>query len=94
MSANAEGKVRGRRTWLRILLAVGIGCYVIAAMYLVDGLNSSFLAFFWIVHGVALIGPMRRMGAKESSAGAALFIVVTSLPRSVQELVQRASTSA
>ncbi len=76
------GAARERRTRHRIPLAIGIGWYVLAVivgMYLLNNFDSILMAPLWIAHGVMLIVPIRRLGARESSVGAALFIVVTSL---------------
>ncbi|XKK63303.1 hypothetical protein HFP71_13065 [Streptomyces sp. ARC32] len=45
---------------------------------LVDGVGTVVQILLWCVHGVLLIAPIRRLGARESSAGAALFIVLAS----------------
>lgn len=84
MSADTESKARGKRTRYRILLAVGIGCYVLAVIagifLLTDDLGPGLLVSLWIVQGVLLIVLIRKLGvAGESSAYAALFIVCTSL---------------
>ncbi|MDW4910938.1 hypothetical protein RB628_37890 [Streptomyces sp. ADMS] len=82
MSAHTEGETRDRRTRHPIALAIGIGCYVLAVivgMYLLNDFGSILMAPLWIAHGVMLIVPIRRLGARVSSAGAALFIVIASL---------------
>ncbi|MER6524611.1 hypothetical protein [Streptomyces sp. NPDC001508] len=83
MSGVAEDEVRKRRTRYPVPLAVGIGCYVLAAIaglfLLADDFGPALLVPLWIVHGVLLILLIRKLGAKESSTYATLFIVATSL---------------
>ncbi|MFA3875107.1 hypothetical protein ABS735_15635 [Streptomyces sp. MMCC 100] len=63
-------------------MAVAIGCYVLAVIagmfFLVDGVGTVVQILLWIVHGMLLVALIRKLGARESSAGAALFIVLTS----------------
>ncbi|MFJ6833875.1 hypothetical protein [Streptomyces sp. NPDC091209] len=83
MSGAAEDEARKRRTRYPVPLAVGIGCYVLAAIaglfLLTDDFGPALLVPLWIVHGVLLILLIRKLGAKESSTYTALFIVITSL---------------
>ncbi|MGW3956533.1 hypothetical protein ACWEKM_37815 [Streptomyces sp. NPDC004752] len=83
MSGVAEDEARKRRTRYPVPLAVGIGCYVLAAIaglfLLADDFGPALLVPLWIVHGVLLILLIRKLGAKESSTYAALFIVAASL---------------
>ncbi|AZP18414.1 hypothetical protein ACIGMX_28195 [Streptomyces aquilus] len=74
----------GQRTRTRrpVALAAGIGGYalaVIAGMYvLADAVGPALQIPLWIAHAVVLALLIRRLGAKESSAYAALFVVLTS----------------
>lgn len=72
-----------RRARHPALLAVGIGCYVlvvITAMFLlVDGAGPFAQIALWILHGLLLVVLIRRLGARESSTYAALFVVITSV---------------
>ncbi|WP_327408762.1 hypothetical protein OG458_12690 [Streptomyces sp. NBC_01281] len=81
MSGAAEAEARKRRT--RHPLEVGIGCYVLVAIaglfLLADDFGPALLVPLWIVHGVLLALLIRKLGAKESSTYAALFIVAVSL---------------
>jgi hypothetical protein len=65
-----------------LLVAVAIGCYVLAVItgmfYLVSRLGTMPQILLWVVHGVLVTALIRKLGARESSAGAALFIVLTS----------------
>lgn len=84
MGADAQDDERGRRTRYRVPLAIGIGCYVLAAiagMYLVAGSFGLGLQVpLWIAHGVLLTVLIRRLGvAGEASVYAALFIVGASV---------------
>ncbi|MFF8536212.1 hypothetical protein ACF07B_30355 [Streptomyces sp. NPDC015532] len=83
MSGAAEDEARKRRTRYPVPLAVGIGCYVPAAIaglfFLADDFGPALLVPLWLVHGGLLILLIRKLGAKESSTYAALFIVATSL---------------
>ncbi|MGY0068788.1 hypothetical protein ACWZEH_18730 [Streptomyces sp. QTS137] len=80
--AQAEDDARKRRTRFPILLAVGIGCYVLAVIagmsLLVDDVGFVVLVLLWIAHGVLLSVLIHRLGAKEPSVYAALFIVLLS----------------
>ncbi|MFE9647162.1 hypothetical protein ACFYO0_24225 [Streptomyces sp. NPDC006365] len=80
--AEAEDEARKRRVRYPVPLAVGIGCYVLAVIggmfLLADDFGPGLQVPLWIVHGVVLIQLIRKLGAKESSAYAALFIVITS----------------
>ncbi|MGW0910912.1 hypothetical protein ACWD1Z_04055 [Streptomyces sp. NPDC002784] len=80
--AGAEGEAHMRRIRYPVLLAVGIGCYVLAVIaglfVLADDLGPVAEILLWIAHGVLLIVLIRKLGAKESSAYAALFMVITS----------------
>ncbi|MFG2792183.1 hypothetical protein [Streptomyces sp. NPDC048419] len=71
-----------RRARYPVPLAAGIGVYALAAatgmILLTDDLRPVAQIFLWIVHGVLLIVLIRKLGAKESSAYASLFIVLTS----------------
>ncbi|MZE49673.1 hypothetical protein GTY49_43570 [Streptomyces sp. SID5477] len=84
MSGEAEvrGEVGMRIARHPLLTAVAIGCYLLAViagmLALLDSVGAVVLFLLWCVHGVLLIAPIRRLGARESSAGAALFIVLTS----------------
>ncbi|MFB7114853.1 hypothetical protein [Streptomyces sp. NPDC056190] len=70
-------------TRYRIPMAAAIGCYVAAVIagmfFLTDNFGPALLIPLWIVHGVLLIVPLRKLGARESSTYAALFIVAASL---------------
>ena len=83
MSAHTEGETRDRRTRHPIALAVGIGCYVLAVIagmsLLMDHAGFMFLLLMWIVHLVLLSLLIHTLGAKESSAYPALFIVILSV---------------
>ncbi|MFF9125023.1 hypothetical protein ACF09J_17235 [Streptomyces sp. NPDC014889] len=84
MSAAAtEAEARRRRTRYPVALAVAIGCYVLAAMagtfFLANGLGLALLIPLWTAHGVLLTVLLRRLGARESSVGTALFIVFLSV---------------
>ncbi|MFJ4920398.1 hypothetical protein [Streptomyces sp. NPDC088725] len=85
MSGGAEAaeEARKRRTRFPFLLAVGIGCYVLAVIagtfLLADDFGFGLLIPLWIVHGVLLVVLLRKLGARESSAYAMLFIVGASL---------------
>ncbi|MDR3083437.1 MAG: hypothetical protein LBV60_21385 [Streptomyces sp.] len=80
--AEAEDEARKRRTRWPVPLALGIGCYLLAVsagmFLLVDDFGPLVQILLWMVHGVLLIVLIRRLGAKESSSYAALFIVLTS----------------
>ncbi|MFE9285319.1 hypothetical protein [Streptomyces olivaceus] len=82
MRADVEGGASTSRKRYRTLLVIGAFCYVlavIAGMFLIaDDLGLIFLVPLWIVHGVILVVLMEKLGAKESSLYAALFIVITS----------------
>ncbi|KOX29175.1 hypothetical protein ADL07_24915 [Streptomyces sp. NRRL F-4707] len=79
----ARDEARGRSVRRSVPLAVGIGCYttaVIVAMFLlVDGTGAFVETALWVVHGLLLVVLIRRLGARESSTYAALFVVVTSV---------------
>ncbi|CAM5683381.1 hypothetical protein STENM36S_01608 [Streptomyces tendae] len=79
----AKDEARVRRAKYPALLAVGIGCYtiaVVAAMFLLaDGTGPFVEIVLWIVHGLLLVALIRRLGARESSTYAALFVVLTSV---------------
>lgn len=81
--AQTADEARQRRTRFPALLAVGIGCYVLAVMagmfFLVDEAGPLALSPLWIVHGVLLIELLRKLGAGESTAYAMLFIVAASV---------------
>ncbi|MFD8738199.1 hypothetical protein ACFV06_25260 [Streptomyces sp. NPDC059618] len=83
MSGATDDEPREETYALPVPLAVGIGCYMLAAIaglfLLADDFGPALLVPLWIVHGVLLILLIRKLGAKESSTYAALFIVVTSL---------------
>ncbi|MEV0639632.1 hypothetical protein AB0I77_32800 [Streptomyces sp. NPDC050619] len=83
MSGVAEDEARKRRTRYSLPLSIGIGCYVLVAIaglfLLADDFGPGLLIPLWIVHGVLLILLIRKLGAKESSTYAALFIVGPSL---------------
>ncbi|WP_246888060.1 hypothetical protein [Streptomyces sp. GESEQ-13] len=76
-------EAHGRRGRCPVLLAVGIACYVlavIAGMYVLSGsVGLAILIPLWVVHGVLLIVGIRKLGARESSLAAALFIVAASV---------------
>ncbi|WP_328873121.1 hypothetical protein OHT76_25140 [Streptomyces sp. NBC_00287] len=80
--AQAADEARGRRARYPVLLAVGIACYVLAVIVgmfvLADDVGLVVQIPLWIVHGAVLITLIRKLGARESSSYAALFIVVTS----------------
>ncbi|MEV8123089.1 hypothetical protein AB0P07_03015 [Streptomyces sp. NPDC085944] len=81
-AAQVQGEVGDGRARHPILVAVAIGCYVLTVIagmfYLVSRLGTVLQILLWVVHGVLLIVLIRKLGARESSAGAALFIVLTS----------------
>ncbi|MER7322726.1 hypothetical protein [Streptomyces albidoflavus] len=81
--AEKEHEARERRVRHPLLLAGGIGCYVLAAItgifLLTDDYGPGLLVPAWTVHAVLLALLVRKLGAVESSAYAALFIVLTSL---------------
>jgi hypothetical protein len=84
IEARVPAKARESRTGYPIPLAVGICCYalaVIAGMFLLEDNSGSGLQVpLWITHGVILSVLILKLGvAGDSSAGTALFIVVTSL---------------
>ncbi|WP_181383439.1 hypothetical protein [Streptomyces sp. NWU339] len=83
MSESAEDEARIRRARYPVALAAGIGCYVLAViagmLALVEGYGPGLLAPLWIAHGVLLIVLIRKLGARESSTYATLFILATSL---------------
>lgn len=83
MSGAVEDQARRKRARHPIPLACGIGCYVLAVIaglfLLADDFGPALLVPLWIVHGVLLALLIRKLGAKESSTYAALFIVATSL---------------
>ncbi|MFD4347868.1 hypothetical protein ACFWQ6_23900 [Streptomyces coelicoflavus] len=82
MSAGAENDALVSRTRYPIPLALGMCCYVLAAVagmfLLADDVGLVLLVPLWIVHGVILVVLIEKLGATESSLYAALFIVVTS----------------
>jgi hypothetical protein len=71
-----------RRTRYPGLLAGAIGCYVLAVIvgtfFLGDSFGLVVQILLWLVHGALLIVMIRKLGAGESSAAAALFIVLAS----------------
>lgn len=84
MTAEMKGEERGPLTRYRIPLAIGVGCYALAAivgMYLVaDDFGLGLQVPLWITHGVLLIVLIRWLGAGgEASTYAALFIVGASV---------------
>ncbi|OIK01518.1 hypothetical protein BIV24_00295 [Streptomyces colonosanans] len=75
--------MRRRRTSYRIPLAIGIGCYVLAAiagmLLLTDALGTGLTILLWIAHGVLLADLLRWLRVSwESSLSAALLIVLAS----------------
>ncbi|MET8684256.1 hypothetical protein ABZV77_08570 [Streptomyces sp. NPDC004732] len=81
-SARPAGENRSRRTRHPVALAIGIGCCVLAVVvgtYLLGTFDSRLMVPVWIAFGAMLIVPLRKLGARESSVGAALFIVVAAL---------------
>ncbi|WP_306335014.1 hypothetical protein [Streptomyces sp. KL118A] len=81
-SARPEGENRSRRTRHPVALAIGIGCCVLAVVvgtYLLGSFDSLRMVPVWIGFGAMLIVPLRKLGARESSVGAALFIAVAAL---------------
>ncbi|WP_406114558.1 hypothetical protein [Streptomyces sp. NBC_01014] len=84
MSTATEGVPLRRRTGVRVLLAVVIGCYVLAVtagMFLLsDDLGFGLLALLWVVAGVLLTVLICGLGvAVDSALYAALFIVLASV---------------
>ncbi|WP_406173049.1 hypothetical protein [Streptomyces sp. NBC_00996] len=81
--ADAVDEARKRRIRYPVLLAAGISCYVLAViaglLLVADDFGPGRLIPLWIVHGVLLVVLIRKLGARESSAYAMLFIVCTSL---------------
>ncbi|MEU0217687.1 hypothetical protein ABZ281_22380 [Streptomyces sp. NPDC006265] len=79
----AADEARQRRARHPALLAVGIGCYMLAVMagmfLLVDDAGPLALAPLWIVHGVLLIVLIRKLGARASSTYAMIFILIASV---------------
>ncbi|MFE9609080.1 hypothetical protein [Streptomyces sp. NPDC006012] len=82
MSAGDEGEVGAIRMRYRVPLAIGTGCYVLAAIWvmslLADDIGSVGQMLLWIGHGVVLIVLLAGLGAWEYSVSAALFIVFAS----------------
>lgn len=80
--AQAEDEARKRRARFPVLLAVGIGCYVLAVIagmsLLMDHAGFMILLLLWTVHLVLLSLLIHKLGAKEPSVYAALFIVLLS----------------
>ncbi|MEU6480718.1 hypothetical protein ABZ858_28335 [Streptomyces sp. NPDC047017] len=72
------GRARHPSLW-----AVGTGCYVLAAIAgmfaLADRTGPALLIPLWIVHAGILILLLRKLGARESSTYAMLFVLATSL---------------
>ncbi|MFI7347731.1 hypothetical protein ACIBSR_15865 [Streptomyces sp. NPDC049936] len=84
MTGDSKGnEANARRVKHPVPLAVCVCCYVLAAIaamfFLVDRAGALALIALWIVHGVLLIALIRRLGARESSTYAALFVVITSV---------------
>ncbi|MFB6957405.1 hypothetical protein ACFCYB_10240 [Streptomyces sp. NPDC056309] len=83
MNGVMEDEARKKRARYPIALAVAIGCYVLAAIagmfFLTNHVGTVLQVLLWIVHCVVLTLLIEKLGAKESSLYAALFIVVTSL---------------
>ncbi|WP_371791272.1 hypothetical protein OG285_15435 [Streptomyces sp. NBC_01471] len=84
MSSATEVIPLGRRTWVRVLLAVGLGCYVLAVMvgmfFLSDDFGFVPLALLWFVDGVFLAVLNCRLGVgMERAMSAALFMVLASV---------------
>ncbi|MFC8870884.1 hypothetical protein ACFUAC_25080 [Streptomyces sp. NPDC057148] len=81
-SAVAE-EARNRRTRRPILMAVAIACYVLAIILgmflLADDARTLTRFVLWVAGGLLLRALIRQLGARESSAGAALFIVLASV---------------
>lgn len=67
----------------RILSAIGIGCYVLAAIaglfLLADDHGTGLLVPLWIAHGVLLAVLLTKLCADETGAPLALFVVGASL---------------
>ncbi|MFE9249589.1 hypothetical protein [Streptomyces sp. NPDC007088] len=83
MNGAAEDEARRTRARHPVPLAVLTGCYVLAAIVglflLADRLGPAALVPLWIAHGVLLVLLIRKLGARESSTYAALFVVAASL---------------
>ncbi|MCX5035651.1 MULTISPECIES: hypothetical protein [Streptomyces] len=81
-AAQVQGGVGGRRARHPLLVAAATGCYVLAAIagmfYLVTSVGMVVQILLWAVHGVLLTALIRKLGARESSSGAALFVVLAS----------------
>ncbi|CAL9567201.1 hypothetical protein SUDANB9_04730 [Streptomyces sp. enrichment culture] len=79
---DAAGEAAKGRARYPVMLAAVIGCYVFAVIpgmfLLVDEVGTFVQVLVWIAHGFVLIALIRNFGARESSAGVALFIVLTS----------------
>ncbi|MFE0820537.1 hypothetical protein ACFW4M_19670 [Streptomyces sp. NPDC058794] len=79
----AGGEARQRRTRRPVVMAVAIGCYVLATIWgmwlLADNVGTVVRVVLWILDGLVLVVLIRTLGAKESSAGAALFVVLASV---------------
>ncbi|MEU1090106.1 hypothetical protein ABZ401_25360 [Streptomyces sp. NPDC005892] len=82
MSDVTESAARRRRARHPVLLAVGIACYALGATVafyaLADDFGLVLLIPLWGIHAVLLVLLIAKLGAKESSAYATLFIVGTS----------------
>ncbi|MFJ3665786.1 hypothetical protein ACIPSE_04960 [Streptomyces sp. NPDC090106] len=82
MSA-VEDEARQRRARYPGLLALALGCYVLAVItglfLLADDFSPVVLVPLWIVHAVLLVVLLRKLGARESSTYAMLFIVAASV---------------
>ncbi|MEU9735710.1 hypothetical protein [Streptomyces sp. NPDC048002] len=73
---------RGRRTRHPVVLATGIPRYVLAVIagpyVLAADARPAYEIPLRLVHGALLVALLRRLGAKESSSYAALFVVIVS----------------
>ncbi|MFJ6070317.1 hypothetical protein ACIQFU_05630 [Streptomyces sp. NPDC093065] len=82
-AADPDGTAGERRARRPVLPAVGISCYVlavIAGMYLLeDEVGAALQTLLFIVHGFLLMALIEKLGATESSPGAALFVVLASV---------------
>ncbi|MEU1479432.1 hypothetical protein ACFYZ8_35445 [Streptomyces sp. NPDC001668] len=71
------------RAHLRVLSAIGIGCYALAAVVgfflLADHHGSGLLVPLWIAHGVLLAVLLTKLCADETGLSAALLVVGASL---------------
>ncbi|MEV5979846.1 hypothetical protein [Streptomyces sp. NPDC052114] len=82
MSADPKGDVGAARLRYRLLWALATSCYVLAVIvgmfFVADDFGPLVQIPLWIAHGVLLVVFIKKLGAKESSSYAAVFIVFAS----------------